>query len=222
MQGMKKIGFLFHLSLFVFCTQIYGQKIFSEGMMVYDILVQTGSSKPQMADVFDGAKTMIYVKGVHSRVEMINALGTSTTFFDSRAGNGILLKEYGTQKIMIEMNRAQWDDQNSKYDNIKYTPTNNTKTIMGYKCVQAEALMKDGTKFSVYYTPEIQPQNRDYNPQFKDLPGMPMEFETSVGDIKVRYIVSQISFDPLPANKFDTPKQGYRILSYEESKKMKG
>jgi hypothetical protein len=50
------------------------------------------------------------------------------------------------------------------------------------------------------------------------LPGLAMEYETSFGNMNVTYTVSKISFSPVPAAKFDLPKSGFRVMTYEESK----
>jgi hypothetical protein len=38
------------------------------------------------------------------------------------------------------------------------------------------------------------------------------------GNLKVTYTVAKINFNPVPAAKFDLPRSGYRVLTYEESK----
>jgi hypothetical protein len=46
-----------------------------------------------------------------------------------------------------------------------------------------------------------------------------MEYEASFGKLIVTYTVSSINFNPVPIAKFDLPKSGYRVMTYEESKK---
>src|SRR5262249_51378856 len=103
---------------------------------------------------------------------------------------------------------------------ITFTNTAETKTIAGYPCVKAIATMKDGSTFSVYYTKEIIPENPDYNMQFRNLDGLPLEYELTQGKLKIKYTVSKIVMNPVPASKFDIPKSGYRELTYEESKRQ--
>jgi GLPGLI family protein len=207
------------LSCLLTCGTLFvqAQKILSEGTVVYDVTVQTGSKEPKMADVFDGASGVIYLKGSQSRTEFISALATFVTIHDNKSGNGVLLREYGPQKLMIKMTGADWEKKNKKYDGINFTQTDETKTIAGYKCLKAVAQLKDGTSFTVYYTPEITTENKDYEYQFKSLQGLPLEYESTVGDVKVKYTASKISFDPVPIQKFEIPKSGYRELTYEES-----
>jgi GLPGLI family protein len=170
-----------------------------------------------MADMFDGAKAVMYVRGSWSRSELNSALGNTATVYDHRNGTGIVLREFGAQKLLIRMNRDNWSDKNRKYDGIKFTPTGETKTIAGYACERAEAVMQDGTRFWVFFTRDIRIENGEYDPQFRNLPGLALEYESVMGNLKVRYTASRVSFDPVPMQKFDTPKSGYRELTYEES-----
>ena len=197
------------------------QKTLSEGAVFYDISVQTGSSQPQMADMFDGATAVLYLRGSLSRSELNSALGNTSTIFDHRNGNGLVLRDFGTQKLLIRMNRENWADKNRKYEGIEFKPTGETKTIAGYKCEKADATLKDGTKFTVFYTREVVTENTEYDPQFKNLPGLALEYESIVGNLKVRYTASRVSFYPVPIQKFEAPKSGtgYRELTYEESVK---
>lgn len=207
--------------LFFFSSAVMAQKILSEGTIAYDITVQTGSKEPQLADMFDGVTTTVFLKGPQSRTEMISPLGSTISILDSRAGNGAVLKEYGNQKLLIRMNKADWADMNRKYIGIIFTPQSETKEIQGYKCQKATAKLKDGSSFTVYYALDLVTENKDYDYQFKTLPGLPLEYESSVGNLKVKYTAARISFDPVPAQKFTVPAAGYRQLTYDESKNLK-
>lgn len=210
------------LLLLALAARAGAQKTFSEGVITYDISVQTGASSPGLADMFHGAKAVLYLRGNLSRSELNSALGSTVTIFDHRAGNGVVLREFGSQKLLIRMNQANWDDKNSKYEGIKFKPTGERKTIAGYPCEKADAVLTDGSTFTVYYSKELVPENSFYEPQFAELPGMAMEYESRQGDLTVRYSASKVSFDPVPMQRFEIPKAGYRELSYEESKKKGG
>lgn len=195
------------------------QKLLSEGTIQYDVSVQTGTNNPKMADVFDGATALVLIKGSHSRSELKSAIGSSVTIFDSRTGNGVVMREFGAQKLLIRMNRQNWTDKNKKYDGIVFTKTGETKKIAGYSCEQAIGKLADGSSFTVFYTTEIRVENRDYDAQFKNLPGVPLEFESTVSNIKVKYTASRVSFDPVPIQRFEIPTSGYREMTYEEGMK---
>lgn len=200
---------------------VSAQKKISEMTLVYDAKVTTGNSEPKMADAFDGATTTIYLKGGQSRSEMVSALFSSTTVHDLKTGNAVVLREVSGQKLLIRMSAEDWDQRNARYKGITFRNTGETKEIAGYKCLKAEATMNDGSKFTVYYTPEIVPENREYDYHFKNLEGLPLEYELTQRNLTIRYTVSKINMNPVPASKFDIPTSGYREMTYEESQRMR-
>jgi GLPGLI family protein len=101
---------------------------------------------------------------------------------------------------------------------VQFNYTDETKTILGYKCKKAIGKLADGTTFTVWYTPDLVPENHDFQYVNRSLPGLAMEYESNMGNLKVTYTVSKINLSPVPAARFDLPKSGYRVLSYEESK----
>jgi GLPGLI family protein len=197
---------------------VFAQKKFTEGTINYDIVINTGSDKPQAADFLDGATSTVYVKGAKSRTEMVSSLGTQATVIDGVSNAITVVKEYGDQKYLIQLTPAEWKEANKKYDGVIFTTTNETKTVLGYTCKKAIGKLSDGNTFTVWYTPELMPENNDYQTANKDLPGLAMQYETSMGNLNVVYTVSKISFAPVPVSKFDLPKTGYRIMTYAESK----
>lgn len=199
---------------------VQAQRKVSELTLVYDAVITTESKEPRLADAFDGAKTTVYIKGDMSRSEMVSALASFTTIHDARTGSSVLLQEVSGQKLLIRLNAEDWKDKNKRYEGITFTNTSETKVIAGYNCKKAIATMKDGSSFFVYYTDEIIPDNMDYNYQFKDLPGLPLEYELALKRLKIKYTVSTIDINPVPASKFDIPKSGYREMTYEESRKL--
>ncbi|MFN2457441.1 MAG: DUF4412 domain-containing protein [Chitinophagaceae bacterium] len=213
----KKIRFLITLLLML---SVHGmaQKKFSEGTISYDIVINTGSDKPQAADFFDGATSTVYVKGNKSRTEMVSSLGTQSTIIDGTKNSISILKEYGEQKYIIQLTPANWKEANKKHENVSFSYSDEAKTIIGYKCKKAVGKLSDGTTFTVWYTTDLLPENLEFQYVNKSLPGLAMEYESAVGSLKVTYTISKVDFNPVPASKFDLPKSGYRIMTYEESK----
>ncbi|HUS03615.1 MAG TPA: hypothetical protein VMY77_17865 [Chitinophagaceae bacterium] len=214
---MLKAGFIIVL-LFTAIT-VSAQKVISEGTLVYHISIQTGSTEPKMADMLDGATTTIYTKGTQSRSELVSGLGSEVTIYDSKKGSGVILKDYSGQKLMITLTREDWDKKNSKYEGITFITTNETLKVAGYDCKKAIAKLKDGSSFVVYYTTELEVADKDYDSQFKNLPGLALQYEWQSGKMRFKYTLSKINFDVVPASKFDIPKSGYRIMTYAEAKK---
>jgi len=194
------------------------QKRFTEGTISYDIVINTGANKPQAADLLNGATSTVYVKGLRSRTEMVSSLGTQATIVDGVKNSVTIIKEYGDQKYIINLTPANWKEANQKFENVSFAYSNDTKKILGYTCKKAVGKLADGTTFTVWYTPELVPENKDFQYVNQSLPGLAMEYESNLGSLKVTYTVSNISFNPVPAAKFDIPRSGYRVMTYEESK----
>ena len=199
---------------------VIAQKKVAELTLVYDAAVSSGEKQPKMADAFDGATATVYIKGSLSRSEMTSALASFTSIHDAKTGTAVILQEISGQKLLIRMTPENWKDKNKRYENIHFTDTKETKDIAGYKCIKATAAMQDGSTFTVYYTRDIVPENQEYDAQFRNLTGLPLEYELNQGKLSIRYTVSKVNMNPVPASKFDIPKSGYRELTYEESRKM--
>ena len=216
----KAIYILFIFLLGAFSLLHAQQKKVSDLTVTYTTSITTGNKEPVLADAFDGATTTIYIRGMMSRSEMVSALASFTTIHDAKNSSSVILQEVSGQKLLIRMTAEDWKDKNKAYEGVTFTNTGETKTVAGYNCVKAMATLKDGSSFSVYYTSEIVPDNLEYNYQFKDLKGLPLEYELKQGNLVIKYAADKISLAPVPASKFDIPKSGYRELTYEESKKL--
>lgn len=198
-------------------SESFAQKRFSEGTILYDISITTGTDKPQNADFLNGATSAVYIKGDKSRTEMVSSLGTQSTIIDGK--NITILKEYGEQKYMIKLTPEDWKDANKRNEDVTFAYSDNeTKIIAGYVCKKAVGKHSDGTTFITWYTTDILPENKDFQYTTKDIPGIAMEYETTMGNMKVTYTVSKVNFGPVQASKFDLPKAGFRVLTYKESK----
>lgn len=197
----------------------FAQKNLSEGSLVYNISVETGSPQPKMADMLDGATTTIYLKGNESRTEMVSGLGSEATIFNAATGNGVILKDYSSQKLMITLTPEEWKTNNKKYEGISFENTDENATIAGFNCKKAIAKLKDGSTFTVYYTTDINVTNKSYDYQFKTLPGLAVQYEMQTGKMKFKFTLAKINYSVVPASKFEIPKSGYRVLTYDETKK---
>ncbi|MEI9956667.1 MAG: hypothetical protein WDM90_10285 [Ferruginibacter sp.] len=219
MKTVQKTGLL--LLLLTISVFSFAQKTISEGTMVYDIVIQSGNKEPQMSDALDGGTVTVSIKGGQSRSDMVSALGKESTIHDAKTGDAVILKEYSGQKLMITLNKDNWDAKNKAYSDIAFDLTNETITIAGYNCKKAIAKLPSGKTFVVYYAPDLVVTNKDYNATFKNLPGLAMQYEYESGKMKYKYTLSKINFEPVAASKFDFPKSGYRVMTYEENQQIK-
>jgi len=215
---MKKITSIIAVVFLISSVQAVAQRKLTEATISYDIVINTSNKTPQAADLLDGATSIVYLKGNSSRSEMISSLGTQSTIVDGKTGGVTILKDYGEQKYMISMTQDNWRQSNKKYEGISFTYTNEFKTIAGYNCQKAIGRLSDSTTFSVFFTKELIPVNKDFQYLNKNLPGLAMQYEATLGKMVVTYTVSSINFNPVTQSKFDLPKAGYRVMTFEESK----
>lgn len=216
---MKSNFYFLFLIFLVGSFPAMAQKKFSEGSISYDVVINTNSEKPKNADYLDGTTVVNYIKGNKSRSEMVSPLGNMVTIHDSANNSIVILKEFGEQKYMITLKPADWKDLNKKYEGISFTyDPSAEKDLLGYKCKKAIGTLQDGTTYTVWYTPDLWPENKNFQYETRSLPGLALEYEINSKDQKVTYKVSRINFSPVQASKFELPKSGYRIMTYAESK----
>lgn len=192
------------------------QKRFSEGTIVFKVATFVDGIK-----IGEDARAVQMTKGGHLRSEMSSSIGKTITIFDAREGKGAVIRELGSQKILIPLNRDNWAETNAKFQDLTYAFLKDSMELIGFKCSKANAMLKDSTVMNVFFTREISTENPEVDSQFGTLPGMALEFSYTKGNTMVVYTATSINFDPVPIQKFDVPNSGYRVLSYEESKKGK-
>jgi GLPGLI family protein len=192
------------------------QKRVGELTLVYNYVVASGAddSKPM------NATATFYIKGNLSRAEINSRLFSSSTIYDSKAGTGVILKEVDGQKLLIRLNEENWNQKNSKFNNIHFTKNSETRMIAGYNCFKATASAPGGYDITVFYTRDLIPENKAYDASFKNLDGLPLEYEFSKNNLHIKYVLASINLNPVPASKFDIPTSGYREMTYEDSRKL--
>jgi GLPGLI family protein len=215
---MKKIYIAGFTIMTLYSTSLFAQRRLTEATISYDIVINTSNKTPQAADLLDGATSVIYLKGSSSRSDMVSSLGTQATIIEGKSGEVTVLKDYGDQKYMIKMTPENWRESNKKYEDVTFTYYDEFKNIQGYKSQKALGKLPDGTTFTVYFTRDLVPANKDFQYLNRNLPGLAMQYEATLGKMMVTYTVSAINFNPVPQTKFDLPRSGYRIMTYEESK----
>lgn len=215
MKRVKTI--LFVLLALIFAGEANSQRRLTEATISYDIVINTTNKKPQATDLLDGATSVIYLKGSSSRSEMISSLGTQATIIDGKTHEVTVLKSYGDQHYMISLTPDNWKQMNRKYENVNFIYREEYKVIAGYNCQKAIGRLADSTEFTVFFTKDLLPVNKDFQYLNRHLPGLVMQYEAAMGNLLVTYTVSTINFNPVPQTKFDLPKSGYRVMTYEES-----
>ena len=218
---MKRLKYYFFFPALFWVSATFSQKKISELTIVYNYtLSNTTSTDAKQNGPMLNATNTIYIKANMSRSEITSSMFSSATIYDTKSGSAVILREVSGQKLLIRMTPENWQDKNKRYEGIHFNNVQESKIIAGYKCDKAVATTSDGFTISVYYTKDLVPENKDYDAQFKNLNGLPLEYELTKGSLQIKYVLSSINLNPVPASKFDIPKSGYREMSYEESKKF--
>lgn len=198
----------------------FAQKSISDATIVYDISIQSLQNQP-LANDLKGSSFTVFLKGNFSRTDMVSSLGNEKTIYDAKSAEGLILKEYSGQKLMITLNREEWEIKNKKKYDIVFAFTDESKTLLGYNCTKATAKLADGSIVTVYYTKDLIAANKDYDPTFKNIPGLPLQYEFETSKLKFIYTATKLDFKAIPANVFEFPKSGYRVMTFSENKQGK-
>jgi GLPGLI family protein len=203
---MKKI--LFTLLLPVIFGYVYSQqpKIISDCTITFSVT----SSDNGKDDI--GTKT-IFIKGKDIRSDFVSNKFSQSIFFNAKTGKATIVKTVGRSKYVSYYDAEKWKALNAEYDGVKISFTGNTRKILDYDCKEATLTASDDKSYTVYYVPSLIPSVTENAYQFKDVPGIILEYETITKENeKITYTATQINFNPVPLAEFELPKEEYRIL----------
>lgn len=196
-------------TIIFYCAMLHAQqpKIISDATISFSI---NNSSASKQKDI--GSK-IIYLKGKDIRVDLVSNMFSQTIFYNSNTGNATILKNIGQSKYISNYTADEWKKANNMYNGVTISFTNETKKILDYNCKQAILKLKNGSTYTVYYTPLLVPSVMENPFEFKDISGLILEYESLINENeKVIYTADKIDFDPVPSLQFEIPKTGYRVL----------
>ena len=191
------------------------QRVVAECTVMFKITLDDGTVDKDVSNSISKSAKTVYIKGNDSRVDLVSPAIQQSVIYDKTQNTAVVLREFGTNKFMNRLNKEQWVTANKQYQGMAISLVNETKTILGYECKKAMITLKDGTVFSLYYATAIIPSVKEFEYQFKDVPGFVLEYQIKEsGDNKlVNYRAEKISLSPVLASKFDIPTSGYRIMN---------
>ena len=176
----------------------------------YGVVELDNSSSKSLKET---SKTL-YIKGKMARADFVSKDYRQTIIYDNKTGSAVVLKEIGTAKYLTRLSNEQWKTENEKFEGMSVLLSDEKQTIIGYECKKATIKLKDGSIYYAYYTSSIIPLTTENPYQFKDHPGLVLEFETS-GDTKSKKIVFtalSVNLSPVPASRFELPTNGFRVI----------
>jgi len=191
------------------------QRVVAECTVIYSLSAagDTSADKEWVESLKSSTK-MVYIKGFNSRSDLISPAFTQSTFFDKSNGTAVVLRVLGNNKFITRLDNSSWNKLNIRFEESVLTTSAETKTILGYECHKAVLQLKDGSSVSLYYTTAIVPSVKEFEYQFKDVPGWVLEYEIrETKGRSVHYRAEKINMNPVPASKFEIPTAGYRVLN---------
>ncbi len=212
--------FITLLLIFISCN-LSAQKVITDGTLTYNITIQTAKGEKQLSNALNGAVLTVFLSKNKSRTEMISTPGTESTVFDNTLGKGFILKEYSGQKLMFTLTADNWASRNASYGSFRFKVSDETTTVAGFVCKKATTVTNDGKIYTVYFDPQNIIANKNYNNAFPQLQGMPVAFELQSGNMIFKYTLVKYTTDAVTPNKFDSPKNGFRVMTYEENQQLK-
>ncbi|MEI6265021.1 MAG: hypothetical protein WCP74_07935 [Sphingobacteriia bacterium] len=211
---MKNI--IFSLICFFTLNTVHAQtRVVAECTVNYSIQIN-GDEKVdnETAALLKSSSKTVYIKGNDSRVDLLSTSFLQTLVYDKSTGKAVIMRELGANKFMTKLDNKAWVEQNSKFNGMTISYVNEVKQILGYECKKAILQLQDGSSFTVYYSTAIAPSVKEFEYQFKDIPGFVLEYEALEGKgVKIIYTATKINLNPVPASKFDIPTSGYRLLN---------
>lgn len=191
------------------------ERIVADCTITYAISTGDGSADKDVAESLKSSIKTVYIRGNESRTDLVSPSFTQSLLYNRSTGSAVILREFGNNKFMTKLDNKAWTAQNKRYEGMAVSfAGNETKTILGYACKKAVISLKDGSSFDIFYATAIVPSVREFEYQFKDIPGFVLEFEAQEAqNRKIKYTATKINISPVPASKFDIPTSGYRMLN---------
>ncbi len=190
------------------------QRVVAECTVTYSINVDDATTSKDVSESLRASTKTVYIKGNNSRTELVSPAFSQALIYNKATGTAVILREFGNNKFMTKLDADRWVNDNSRYRDMKVNFSPETKTILGYECKKAVLELKDGTTLALFYATAISPSVKEFEYQFKDVPGLVLEYESNEQEgRKIRYTATQINLSPVPASRFDIPTSGYRLLN---------
>jgi GLPGLI family protein len=190
------------------------QRIIAECTIKYTIKLDSNNVDKTTSETIAGNSKTVYIKGNHSRVDVVSPTFNQSVFYDQSTGGATVLREIGNNKFITKLDKTKWKLENNKYDNPIVTYSSDVKNILGYTCKKAILTYKSGEIVTLYVTSEIAPSVKEFEYQFKDISGFVMEYETlDVDGLRINYTAMKIDLSPVQSSIFNIPTSGYRMLN---------
>lgn len=191
------------------------QRVVADCTVTFAISTDESNTDKTVVESLKASTKTVYIRANDSRTDLVSPSFTQTLIYSKTSGTAVILREFGNNKFMTRLDNSQWLEENKKYEGMKISfDAGQKKTILGYDCKMAILQLKDNSSLTLYYATTIVPSVKEFEFQFREIPGFVLEFESrDTEGKKIKYTATKINLSPVPASKFDIPTSGYRILN---------
>lgn len=201
-----------------------------EGYILYDMKME--GLPPEQAAMMGDMETKVTFKGAKSLTE-VNSMMFSQQASSDENGVVMLMEQMGN-KMAIKQTKAEMEKEEAKIKDKQADPkieyVNETKTIAGYECKKAIVTMVDKdkkeNKVEIWYSDKFENPNKEGRGRgqnvMKGLKGVPFEYSSNMGSMKINMVAKEVSVEPVADSKFVLSTEGYKLMTMDELKAMQG
>lgn len=214
---MKKLLFCLGLSIILSAQQsVVAQKAMTEGVIVYDLKVEGAEEMGMMAAMMPKDMTVKF-KGTKSRAEFATGMSETIAINDTKDNkSGVVLLDLMGNKYAMKIDEEKIIQQKANMPEYDAVESKETKVIAGYTCKKVILInKKTKDEVNVYYTPVIPYFENSFNAEFKIVKGMPMEYTSSLNNIKMTVTVREVKKIKVLDTEFTVPAE-YKLTTQEE------
>lgn len=214
---MKRILMLAVLITAILSTSTKAQKKSknAEGKIVYEITLD-GEVEGMMAAMLPSEIVMKF-KGSKCRTEMVTAMAENITLSDQKDPNsGLILLDVMGSKYAMKVDPAKVEEQKKSLPEFEIITSTETKEIAGYICKKAIMKNKSNNEETyIYYSEELPYLENSLTSQYKNISGMPLEFNTKLNGITMTIKAKSIEKLKIADSEFVASSE-YKLVTEEQ------
>ena len=210
---MKKI-YLFLFALLFSNTQVIAQKIFSEGVIKYDVFINNDANP-------DGTYVITIKSGFIKRALTMNNGFDNVTIYNQKTGKTLSFNVKDENKYALEITENELKEKNTRFQKAVYQSIDRSKKIAGYQCEGSMVVYENKDETQLFYTSELIPQIENFNTQFPGLKGIALEYETKTTSTNtMKFVATLIEVKVIDSKVFIIP-ENYKIITKKELSQLK-
>lgn len=189
-------------------SNMNAQRLFSEGVITYNVFTDGGSESI--------GEYVVYVKGSYiKRVLKLKNGYSNTTIYNGKEGTSATLKTVQGTNYALMLTKKEVEDANKQFVGASYSFEKNKENIAGYNALRGTVNYKSGKKAKIAITYDLRPEDDHLLTMFPNLNGIPLEYEMDSGSSSMRFEASKVEIKNIGSEEFVIPKN-YKIVTKEE------